>query len=66
MEIFGKGLYLLFFDPVFWFAHRTHGHNHRHLLADNGHAQHQVHKVNQDHPEGGTWSEHQQWMEDAV
>ena len=66
MEIFGKGLYLIFFVLFFWFAHQTHGRNLGRLLADNGHAQHQVHKVNQDHPEGETWSEHQQWMEDAV
>ena len=66
MEFFCKGLYLFFIDRFFWFAHRAHGRNHGRLLADNGHAQHQVHKVNQDHPEGGTWSEHQQRMEDAV
>ncbi|MDP6698793.1 MAG: hypothetical protein QGH25_04025 [Candidatus Latescibacteria bacterium] len=66
MEIFGKGLYLLFFILVFWFAHRTHGRNLARLLADNGHAHHRVHKVTQAHPGGGTWSKHQQWMEDAV
>ena len=66
MECYCKGLYLFFIDRGFWCAHRAHGRNHGRLLADNGHAQHQVHKVNQDHPEGETWSEHQQWMEDAV
>lgn len=66
MEYFGEGLYLIFFTLVLWFAYRIRGCDLNRLLADNGHTHHQVHRVMQAHPQGGTWSEHQQWMEDAT
>lgn len=66
MGFFGKGLYLIFFALALWFAHRTHGRNLGQLLKANGHAHHQVHQVIAAHPKGGTWTAHQQWMEDAT
>ena len=65
MEYFGKGLYLIFFALAFWFAHRTQGRGLGRLLADRGHEHHHVHRVIETHPRGGTWTQHQQWMEDA-
>ena len=52
-----------FFALAFWFAHRTQGRNLGQLLEATDPAHHQVHRVIEAHPKGGTWTEHQQWME---
>ncbi len=65
MEYFGKGLYLIFFALVFWFIYRAHGRGLGRLVEDNHRAHKRVHHTLEEHPEGGTWRQYKQWMEDA-
>ena len=65
MEYFGKGLYLIFFALVFWFVHRARGRGLGRLVEDNHRAHERVHHTLEEHPEGGTWRQYKQWMEDA-
>ncbi len=66
MEYFGKGLYLIFFALVFWFVHQAQGRGLNRLVEDNHRAHKRVHRTLKKHPEGGTWRQYKQWMEDAV
>ena len=66
MEYFGEGLYLIFLILVSWFIYPIKGRNHSLLLEDNGHVHHHVHKVMHAAPQGGSWSQHQQWMTEAT
>ena len=56
MEYFGEGLYLIFFTLAANFAYWIRGRNLSRLLEESGHA----------HPQGGTWTEHQQWMKETT
>jgi len=66
MEYFGEGLYLIFFTLAANFAYRVKGRNLSRLLEENGHVHHQIHNVMHAHPQGGTWTKYQQWMQETT
>lgn len=58
-------LYGLLILIVLLFWHKTRGLSLDDLLERSAHEHHDVQRVAAKHPRGGTWWQHQQWMEQA-
>lgn len=59
----GVILYGLLVVIVFLFWRKTRGLSFDDLLEQSARDHHHVQRVSAKHPRGGTWGEHQQWME---
>ncbi|MCZ6634845.1 MAG: hypothetical protein O7G87_15695 [bacterium] len=61
---FGTILYLLLLALVLLFWQKMRGLSFDDILGKIDHEHHHVHRVIAKHLLGGTWKEHQQWMEE--
>ena len=61
---FGAILYLLLLALIILFWQKVRGLSFDDILGQIDHDHHHVHRVIGKHPLGGTWKEHQQWMQE--
>ena len=66
MMLFGAGLYLIFLVLILWFVKCARGKSLGDLFEENDHHHHEVLRVIEKYPRGGTWSQHRTWMEEDV
>ena len=62
MTYFGEILYFLLFALLLLFWRKRSGLSLDGLLERSERDHHHVHRVATNHPHGGTWTEHKQWM----